>query len=164
MKRLSKLREYRTDLDPSSYMVNEHRQNLRSIEDSFTALNTKNYVVSELCTTFSTTSGSYDNITNLSAKIVTNGGPVVVGVMEVYGSTDAGIISASNCTLKISRVSIENVATDISIRPLVGSASNQSCSFQFFDVVAAGTYTYKVSLKSSNGVVNNLKLFAYEIK
>lgn len=165
MKALAKLRQFRTNLDPAKYMTNEHRQNLLSIEESFRAVNTKNFSVSSLCDSFSNTSGDYQNITNLSVEITTTGGPVLLGITEEYSSSsDTGIINASNCKIKITRININKEATDITVRPIVNSASLQSVSFTYFDPIGAGTYTYQAKLTASAGTVTNLKLFALENK
>lgn len=164
MKRLSKLRQFRDDLDPLKYMTGEHRQNLLAIEETFRVLETKNVVFSDLCDTFTSTANLPDPITNLSVKIVTNGGPVTVGVQEVYSSSDVGISSASNCKLIISRTKLNGEATDIAVRPVIGNASYQTVAFTFLDAVEAGQYTYQAKLISTNATVKNLKLYALENK
>jgi len=164
MKRLSKLRQFRTNVDPVKYMTGEHRQNLLAIEDSFKALETKNYAISELCSSFTSTLNSADAITGLTVDLKTTGGPVTVGIQEIYTSSDAGISSASNCKVIITRTKLNAEATDIAVRPIVGNASVQSVAFVFLDEPEAGQYTYQAKLISTNATVTNLKLFALENK
>lgn len=164
MKGLSKLRQYRTDVDPVKYMTGEHRQNLRAIEESFRYLETKNYAISDLCATFTSTANAATAITGLSVEIKVSGGPVTVGIQEIYSSSATGISSASNCKVIITRTKINGEATDIAVRPIVGNASVQSVAFTFLDVVDAGQYTYQAKLISTNATVTNLKLFALENK
>lgn len=164
MKRLAKLRQYRTNVDPAKYMTEEHRQNLLAIEDSFKVLETKNYGVSDLCTSFTSTLNAADSITGLSVSLKTTGGPVTVGIQEVYASSATGISSASNCKVLITRTKLNGEATDIAVRPVVGSASVQSVAFTFLDVVDSGQYNYQAKLISTNATVTNLKLFALENK
>lgn len=164
MKRLSKLRQFRDNVDPLKYMTGEHRQNLLAIEESFRQLEAKNYKISKLCESFTSTLNSADPITNLSVNIVATGGPITIGLQEVYASSDAGISSASNCKVIITRTKLNGEATDIAVRPVVGSASVQSVAFTFLDVVDSGQYTYQAKLISTNATVTNLKLFALENK
>lgn len=164
MKRLSKLRQFMTNVDPVKYMTGEHRQNLLAIEDSFNALETKNFVVSGLVTSFTSTLNAAHAITNLSVQIKTSGGPVMVGIQEIFASSETGISSASNCKLIITRTKLNSTATDIAVRPIVGNASVQSAAFVFLDSVDAGQYTYQAKLIATNATVTNLKLFALENK
>lgn len=164
MKRLSKLRQFRDDLDPLKYMTGEHRQNLLAIEETFRTLEAKNYVMSSLCETFTSTANSATAITNLSVEIVTTGGPVTVAIQEVYSSSDVGISSASNCKILITRTKINGEATDITVRPVVGNASYQTVAFSFLDAVEAGQYTYQAKIISTNATVKNLKIYVLENK
>jgi hypothetical protein len=160
MKRLSKLRQFRKDVDPVNYMTGEHRQNLLAIEESFRILETKNFAESNIVS-FSTTAGSYELVDGLSLEINLSGGPVLISLMECV---DGGITSATNCKIKLVRTTLNSVATDLSVRPIVGNASKQSTSFVFFDVVSKGIHTYKIYIESSNATLSNVKLFIMEMK
>jgi hypothetical protein len=132
----------------------------------------------------SASSGSYSNatttytdVTNLSVTISTTGRPVFVGLMSsgtASSSTVGGsTTSASNnpgIILKFVRG-----ATDISIQEINtvsdstdGYIVTPPSSFHHVDVVAAGTYTYKVQAKTTSAVNTNstvvdTKLVVYEL-
>lgn len=146
-------------------MTGEHRQNLLAIEESFRVLGTRNAQVSALCSTFTTTLGSAVAIENLTVDISTQGGPVLIGIQEIYSSTsDSGIVAAANCKLIISRSKISGEATDIFVRPIVGNASVQSVAFTCLDQTESGQYTYIAKIVSANATLSNIKLFALENK
>jgi hypothetical protein len=130
--------------------------------------------VSSSSGTYTTTSTSYIDVTNLSVTITTTGRPVYVGLIPAGGTgcyfgasnTASGVVSA---LAKIVRDS-----TDIGIY-LIGSGAtgaswyseNNLCTSIFtIDVIAAGTYTYKVSVRLSIGsytTIADSKLIAYEL-
>lgn len=125
---------------------------------------------------FSTTSGSFVDATNLSVTITTTGRLVFVGLIPDGAVSDSyiGIDRTTAATAVSGRYNILRDSTSImqtGIR-LEGASGNLEVYFPpgnlyTIDVVAAGTYTYKVQAQvvigSPNVVCNNVKLIAYEL-
>lgn len=124
---------------------------------------------------FSSTSGSLVDVTNATVTIVTTGRPVYVQVMpDPTAGTTAGYIELSGAVsneqfviavfrgatqVGTHRISIANDSTNNEI-------SYPPTSVQFIDVVAAGTYTYKLQIQQITGgtiAFVNCVLVAYEI-
>lgn len=119
-----------------------------------------------------TTSGSYVDVTNLTVTITTTGRPVQLSVIPdgtantcaVY--KDNSISSLNDMTVKMVRDS-----TDIGIWEfMIGSTIShyQPCSvINMIDVVGAGTYVYKLQIRSSTASVamgiKRALLVAYEL-
>ena len=127
--------------------------------------------------TYTNSTQTYSDVTNLSVTIVTTGRPVFVGLMSSGAASSSTVggstTSASNnpgIILKFVRDS-----TDISIQE-INTVSDSSdgyivtppSSFYHVDAVAAGTYTYKVQGKTTSAAntsssVVDTKLIAYEL-
>jgi hypothetical protein len=133
--------------------------------------------LSSSCASFSVTSdGSDKDVTNLSVTITTTGRPVYVGVISVSNSTAYFASVKSSSTNPTMYVNIVRASSTISvsytdIQGLSGSGNGgvsiPVSSVNTIDVVAAGTYTYKISMNAgSSGYTlycSNAKLIAYEL-
>lgn len=139
-----------------------------------------NYQVSSSCGNFSTASASYTDVTNLSVTITTSGNPVRL-MLVPDGSGTVATITAQNTTAG------QNAIVDISFNRAGSTISENQFAWQstgvtilalnyavgvsthaYFDPVSAGTYTYKVQIRTTGGAgtsvqLNNAKLVAYEI-
>lgn len=132
--------------------------------------------VSSASGSFTTTSTSPVNITNLSVTITTVGRPVYVGLIAqsstsqlytAWNTTGIGIPSAS--------VSIVNGGSNVLSTQILGGVPQQSGTFQYnpvggiwhLDVRSAGTYTYTVTVATVASTTTfgcvNVRLIAYEI-
>lgn len=112
------------------------------------------------------------DIPGLSVDITTSGRPVSLGLtglnaggsLQFQNSSVNGII---NCYRTVGTVS--TLVGDWQFAVVVGSIATNvtSCdSVRGFDLVAAGTYNYKISAYEANGgnfILNNVRLFAYEL-
>jgi hypothetical protein len=124
---------------------------------------------------FSTTSTTFVDVTNLSATLTTSGRPVYVGLIP-DGTTAVSVLSASIGSgtsiagvFKIFRGATLVAQTEIG----AGGASGALAVYEpvgslwAVDFPAAGTYTYKLQAESSSASVttsvSNAKLIAYEI-
>lgn len=122
---------------------------------------------------FSTSSVAYTDVTNLSVTITTTGRPVLL-MLQSEGSAGGRIgmdrgsdnASADVAFLRdgaiIASTRLITVATGASAVELKVPAS----SFSYVDVVAAGTYTYKVQVRISAAAlvyVELVKLVAFEL-
>lgn len=125
---------------------------------------------------FSTTSTSYVDVTNLTDTITTTGRPVWVGLESDGGGTICvvGSTATSGVTGISATVGIIRGATEISTLGIFNGGSSSSLlavslpcsSVNHIDVVGAGTYTYKVQVKGSSnstGRVQQAKLLVYEL-
>lgn len=129
---------------------------------------------SALCTSYSNTTITLTDVTNLSVTLTTNGRAVVLmlladGIGSVY-------LVRSNA-LHTAQIDFVRAATTITSHSLqIGatgatgvSAELPLSSFSYMDFPAAGTYTYKVQAKVGNSAasaqitINNARLIAYEI-
>ncbi len=129
--------------------------------------------VSASCGSYSTGSTSYVDVTNLSVTITTLGRPVRVR-LQSDGSANSSLIGVSTGTDTADALfKLVRDSTDISITPvyhLVSGTSGQtlqlpSSMISHDDVVAAGTYVYKLQAKvSSTGTAfaAYAKLVVYE--
>lgn len=129
---------------------------------------------------FSTASTSYVDVTNLSVTIKTKGRPVYLALIH-DGTANLGYFAANqnvsgSTVTSQAQVKIKRGSTDIYESILVTSQPTNSStvsvvvplgSVAHVDVVAAGTYTYKVQVKSvyttNNAEVIHAKLIAFEI-
>ena len=126
---------------------------------------------------FSTSSTSYVDVTNLSVTITTTGRPVELRLVQdglgVGGlSIASGTTISATATFKILRDSTDLCFHLFSFNG--GTTGANTFTLQYpvsainhLDVVAAGTYTYKVQMKmasaSTTGTLNEAKLVAYEL-
>lgn len=118
---------------------------------------------------FTTTSASFVDVTNLSVTITCTGRPVFVGIIfdgnqslnpSILTCTSAG---SAGLTLQILRdntttVCSMQVSSNISLFPT-------NPFLNTVDIVSAGTYAYKVQLAriGTNATLSNVKLIAYEL-
>lgn len=130
---------------------------------------------------FSTTSGSFVNVTNLSTAITTSGRPVMVMLMPASASESEVSINDSGAGAGTAGGYLQFLrdGTVISLSNMVIQAADNSgpllsmlyptSSFQFFDTGASSaSHTYTVQVKangaSSRIGVLNASLVVYEIK
>lgn len=135
--------------------------------------------LSSACASFTRTGTAYGDITNLSVSITTTGRPVFVGLVGEgtdfsYVDVDKTSVSAAvNVTVMIKFL---RDSTTLSSQKAVfgGTASNDLSgsipvsSFWHIDTPSAGTYTYKVQMRTGDatdttGSIVNAKLIAYEL-
>jgi hypothetical protein len=120
--------------------------------------------------TFTSTSNSFTDVTNLSVTLTTTGRPVALLLVSsdndcYVGAGGAGVgASADLAFLRSStRIAVHTIYDEGGLIRLPGSA------FQAVDTGAsAGSTTYKVQVKYTGGIggniaVTNLKLLAYEL-
>jgi hypothetical protein len=117
---------------------------------------------------YSTSSGSYVDVTNLTVTITTTGRPVMLALIgdgSGLGSTVGNIANASSSGI----IRLLRGAT-VMYDYLYGHSAYFNMppgAFKHFDPVAAGTYTYKIQAKVDSGAVavyvQYCKLFAWEI-
>ncbi len=123
---------------------------------------------------FTTTSTSYVDVTNLSVSITSTGRPVILLITSDAAGSAASIgSSASSSTGPMVTVNILRDATTTVYEGRVYAAAGAALissvppSIIALDAVAAGTYAYKVQLKSNAGTVTanvlNSVLKAYEM-
>lgn len=127
---------------------------------------------SSSCGTFTTTSGVYVTVTNLTATLTTTGRPVVITMAPVgTGSGGSGISgSGTTITSRIRLVSNAGGTTEIGVMNFSNSTAAAEfipISPTFYDVPAAGTYTYTLQATLDTGTgplaITNYSLFAYEL-
>jgi hypothetical protein len=130
--------------------------------------------------TFSTTSSSLVDVTNLTVTITTTGRPVFVGLISdgnganssrlfinTTSSTNTGGIGDFAIIRGSTEIAREELQTGQASSATSKSASCPSSALSTIDVVAAGTYTYKVQCAALTGggscAVQRTKLIAYEL-
>ncbi len=142
-----------------------------------TSASNLNYQISSAVSSQNITSGSATDVTNLSVTITTSGKPVIL--MLVQSGSGIGVIQLTQAATGVSgSVMFVRGSTTISKQETEISASGSSTtsaqtevppsSFQHFDPVAAGTYTYKVQALVNGGsspaiFFDQIKLVAYEL-
>jgi hypothetical protein len=128
---------------------------------------------------FTDTSGTDVDVTNLSVSITTTGRPVFIGIIgnnNVGGSYVAAIATnnfpAPHPSALIKFVRDSTVITTHLLESLISGAAGSNLSitvppssFFHIEVPSAGTYTYKVQANSGTGsiFVNECNLIAYEL-
>lgn len=107
---------------------------------------------------FSTTSNSFVDVTNATVTITTSGNPVKVYLIG-NGDTGTGSQLRGQWTYQILRG-----ATVLQLTAYGGSGAAPLSAVFFKDIVAAGTYTYKLQILATSGTVNvqNCYLIAEE--
>jgi hypothetical protein len=128
-------------------------------------------VVSASCGFFSTNSGTFVDVTNLSVTITTHGKPVLVGIQSDGSGSISSIQTPIGATAGMA-VRLLRAATELAQYNLT---NNDSIAGQgvpppghFLDTPAAGTHTYTLQAASyagtgSHAYVNNCKLIAVEL-
>lgn len=124
---------------------------------------------------YSTSSGSYVDVTNLSVTITTTGRPVYVGLQSdgtAGGSLNGGHNAGAQGLGGFEILRGATVITGVAVGTIAAGAASVYVSvphstLHVIDVPAAGTYTYKVQAKTitAGGFagVENAKLVAYEL-
>lgn len=128
---------------------------------------------------YSMTSSTYADVTNLSVTITTTGRPVKV-FLQPDGSGSGNINATCTAAPGVAALYLQLLRDSTSVGIFVMSSNVQTDTggladvggfpgqFLFVDTPAAGTYVYKVQCKvgaapSSTGFVSSAKLVAYEI-
>lgn len=128
--------------------------------------------VSTSSSTFSTASASAVDVTNLSVTIVTLGNPVMVMLVSDgaaasnVGPSNNAASSTANGEIYFVRGSTTILDSLMVVQVGSGNTINSQGILTFLDVIAAGTYTYKVQAALNAGQfmnVKNCKLVAYEL-
>ncbi len=137
----------------------------KEIRTTGTTVGAGGVAVSNSSGSFSTSSGSYVDVTNLTVTIITLGNPVVLKLVAGGTSGDESIITLSGIsTLKFLRGATSLPEYNMSNVSTGGTVSIPSSAIQYMDIPAAGTYTYKLQAKSTASVdINYAKLVAYEL-
>lgn len=138
-------------------------------------LGASNYTISTSSGSFSTSSTVAVDVTNLSVTITTTGNPVELFLIgnDAAQSTYIGNSHVTATSLFLSIKALRGV-TQIGLYDLdfLGASGTIGGNIppgavRFFDVPAAGTYTYKIQTYVGNasdvGAFNNVKLVAREI-
>lgn len=123
--------------------------------------------ISSSCSTFSTSSSSFVNVTNLSVTITTSGRPVMI-LVQPDGSGSGGELQVpanNDMAVQILR-GVSSVYFTIFGSGTGPNFSIPVSSVLFLDTPSAGTYTYQVQMKSPSGgtvICDNAVLVAYEL-
>lgn len=134
--------------------------------------------LSSSCSIFSTTSISLVDITNLTVTITTTGRPVVIALLAdgspnasyIYAGKNSTSLGSMYATFAIVRdstvISRHLLSETFAATTDTKSKLSPSSSINHIDVVAAGTYTYKLQAKADTNLtasVGYAKLIAYEL-
>lgn len=133
---------------------------------------TLGYALSSSCSTFTTTSGTYTPVTNLSVTITTSGGPVLLQLISDESTNLSLLGIASSSGSSALQIGIFNGSTLLSNQVLnIANTSNLeiipvSC-INHLAIQGAGTYTFSVKIavtgSSGTGVCEYAKLVAKEL-
>jgi len=120
-------------------------------------------------------SATYVDVTNATITITTSGRPVIITAVST-DATGPGFLAVSKTAAGTAQANIKLVrgVTDIGAYDIETASSNATdltinfppSSLLFLDAVAAGTYTYKLQIRLTNGTsysVGGFKLIAYEL-
>ena len=145
----------------------------RSLRSTGTTVGAGGLAISASCGSYSTSSTSYVDVTNLSITITTLGNPVHLELKPTSSTSGLYITAAGGSGpgafgyLKFVRDS-----TDVSEEGIFGTTGAGICNTGMLgalDTPAAGTYTYKVSVKCTATAtspvfhVDNAKLYVWEM-
>lgn len=136
--------------------------------------------ISDSCGSFSTTSSSMVNVTNLSCTLTTTGKPVFLCLVADGDTTNPSYIGAAATSLGAATM-IYTITRDGSplftsskLGPvLVGTSAITAyfppCMIRVIDVVSAGTYTYQFQAASTDSLnitahIVRARLIAWEMK
>jgi hypothetical protein len=116
--------------------------------------------------TYTTSSTTYVDVTNMSVNLTTIGRPVMVVIMDNSSSGTAGSCTTPSTgflywkILRDATVLTEKVVGTLSVT----GSGNHNCDTTYIDVPSAGTYTYKMQAKVSTGTggFDNYKIAVFE--
>jgi hypothetical protein len=145
-----------------------------------TTVGTQGVAISTSCGTFSTSSTSLVDVTNLSVTITTSGRPVFVGLISdgTGSSTSAShlrIVDPGSQTHTLGYFALLRDSTQIAYTDIQTQVQSVSTTLALHlppssvfavDAVAAGTYTYKMQVAGESGTTFTValsKLVAYEL-
>lgn len=165
--RLAKLRQYRDGDDISDFLSTQFRQIVRALEQAYvkdgsgTAIQSAidslapNYAISQNSGFFSTNSGTYVDVTNLSVKITSKGNPVELRIYGKYiaASNASGDNAQTRIALYRDGVQIHEFVFDITSTGTTNVLAYLPQCLYFMDEVGAGTYTYSVKARTLTGFV-----------
>jgi len=131
--------------------------------------------VSSSSGSFSMSSGTYADVTNLSITITTTGRPVMLFLID--DNSSVGNVQATssneNVGMKLKFLRDSTKISEQAFQDQFGAAGSTNIaippgSFKAFDTPSAGTYTYKVQVATTLGSsptanVNNCKLVGFEL-
>jgi len=129
---------------------------------------------SSSCGNFSSSSGAFVDITNLTVTITTKGGPVILGLMN-DGSTNQSYWQMNSTAVTASSEIAVLINGTLTYRYLLYKPNNSGLPDSIIipapailcaDAQAAGTYTYKLQMQiagSGTGYLQYYKLYAYEL-
>ncbi len=145
-------------------------QSLVAINQSQVAAN---YGLSASCGTYFMSSAAYEDVTNLSVTITTTGKPVHIVLVNGHASITGANVNTATGYVKLLRgvTDISAITMNTQDADRAATADPQvfypSGSFAWVDTPAAGTYTYKVQIKSlttaTTTAIIDSKLFVKEI-
>lgn len=123
--------------------------------------------VSSSCGSFSTTSATLVDVTNLSVSLTTSGRPVFLGLIS-SGEGDTSLFTGwSSMSNSSNIVYVAFLRDSTVICTTLGNTTTGSDSGHIFhiDAPSSGTYTYKVQARTSAGtaIITNMKLVAFEL-
>lgn len=123
--------------------------------------------VSSSCGNYSLTTAGYKDVTNLSVTITTTGRPVMLILVPDGSGANSSMVNNTSASVVFNFTRASTILAEWEIYTPLGSgaSSGMSPSLVFLDVVAAGTYTYKVQAKTTASTVgiNLFKFVAYEL-
>lgn len=133
--------------------------------------------VSSSSGTFTTTSSTLTDVTNLSVTITTNGRPVIMGLIPDGNAVDPAEIKSTDASTGASQLDVAFLegTTVIGLWRITGENADTGpvakapvSAFQMIYPVAAGTYTFKVQVRvapigTETAAVSYTKFFAYEL-
>lgn len=149
-----------------------------------TSVGARGVAISNGSGSFNTTSATLVDVTNLSVTITTSGRPVFLMIRPVTSTTaerdirvnNSGTVTTLTVTGVIAFVRGSTVLTKHRLGLLYGDGASTGKQINFFtpasaysyvDVVASGTYTYKVQAAGGAGgdeiITDNLELVAFEL-
>ncbi len=116
--------------------------------------------VSASCGNYSTSSATYVDVTNLAVTIVTTGRPVVVGVMSDASGTSSSYMNTAGAA----NIQYYNSTSSTEVGAYASNSNPMTLPPPSFDFPTAGTYTYKVRIKTNAAIsFYYSKLYAYEL-
>lgn len=134
------------------------------------------YKLSSSTSSFSTSSGTYVDVTNATVTIKTTGRPVVIELIPANATTaDIVQYSGSATHVNIAEFLLDRSGTSKAYWAMEERSNGTAAQYQhpcsvirFVDVPAAGSYTYKIQVKQTSGAagyvaVQDCQLLAYEL-